>query len=376
MKRLGSSVTGLVIVLCLLGNVTDKEAAADPSITDKTTATQLFKEGRALLEEGRIPLACAKLQESQRLDPGGGTLLNLALCHERAGRTATAWVEFTEALGIAKKDDRPQRIEFARTHITQLEPDLSRMAIDVPGAADVPDLEIKRDGSVVARAAWGSAVPVDPGDHVIEATAPDRANWKQSIVVGPKADVKTIVIPVLEPASSFQVAVTPSGSVPASAAPRSDEANHDDAVPSDRRAWPDQRGSPDRPPPASSPLSTIIGGVALGLGVAAAGVGTYLGLHALALRNDANRNCPNDACNVAGSSQTSDAIRYANFSTGTFAAAIAALGVGTVLLITHPGSHSAPSASAGTATAGTVVVSTAATPAGHGGGQLTISAHW
>jgi hypothetical protein len=194
--------------------------------------------------------------------------------------------------------------------------------------------------------------------------------------VGPKADVKTVVVPLLEPASSFQVAVTPAGPLPASAASPSVDANHDDAVPPERRPWLDQKGSSDRPAPASSPASTIIGGVVLGLGAAAAGVGTYLGLHALALRNDANRNCPNDACNVEGSSQTSDAITYANFSTGTFAAAVVALGVGTVLLITRPGSHSARSASGGTPTAGTVIVSTAATPAGHGGGQFTISARW
>src|SRR3954464_7778704 len=82
-------------------------AIAEPTAADKSLATQLFKEGRALVDQGKVAEGCRKLEESQRIDPGGGTLLNVALCHEKEGRTATAWAEFTEALGLAKKDDRP-----------------------------------------------------------------------------------------------------------------------------------------------------------------------------------------------------------------------------------------------------------------------------
>ena len=131
-------------------------ASAEPTAADKSLATQLFKEGRALVDQGKVAEGCRKLEESQRLDPGGGTLLNVALCHEKEGRTATAWAEFTEALGLAKKDDRPQRIELAQTHIVALEPTLSRLVIQVPEGSDFPELEIKRDGGVIRRAAWGT----------------------------------------------------------------------------------------------------------------------------------------------------------------------------------------------------------------------------
>src|SRR5258708_23224077 len=116
-------------------------ASAEPSAADKSLATQLFKEGRNLVDQGRVPEGCRKLEESQRLDPGGGTLLNVALCHEREGRTATAWVEFTEPPGLAKRDDRTQRLEFARAHPAALAPVLSRPVIEPPRPAYIPPPE-------------------------------------------------------------------------------------------------------------------------------------------------------------------------------------------------------------------------------------------
>src|SRR5215510_5737479 len=165
-----ASRIGLICVGMISAAYPVADAGTEPSAADKSLATALFKEGRALVDQGHVAEGCRKLEESQRLDPGGGTLLNVALCHEKEGRTATAWTEFTEALGIAKKDDRPQRIELAQTHIAALEPTLSRLVIQVPEGSDLPELEIKRDGSPLRRAAWGSPMPVDPGDHQIEAS--------------------------------------------------------------------------------------------------------------------------------------------------------------------------------------------------------------
>src|SRR5205823_10205853 len=84
--------TALVSVLFL-----STTARGEPTAADKSLATQLFKEGRTLVDQGKVAEGCRKLEESHRLDPGGGTLLNVALCHEKEGRSATAWAEFTEA---------------------------------------------------------------------------------------------------------------------------------------------------------------------------------------------------------------------------------------------------------------------------------------
>lgn len=89
-------------------------AATQPSTTDKATADALFRAGKELLESGKVAEACAKLAESQRIDPRLGTLLNVAACHEQEGRTATAWSEFNEAASQAAIAKQAERETFAR----------------------------------------------------------------------------------------------------------------------------------------------------------------------------------------------------------------------------------------------------------------------
>jgi hypothetical protein len=346
--------------LGLVGIIPVRWANADPSLADKSIATQLFKEGRALLEQGRVPQACRKLEESQRLEPGGGTLLNLALCHEREGRAATAWAEFTEALGIAKRDDRPQRVEFAHAHISLLEPALSRLSINVSGAADLPDLEIKRDGSILGRAAWGSPIPVDPGDHLVEAVAPGKIPWKQSVLLAPNADSKTIVVPVLEDAPLQENVESSPSAPPRRVAP----------VPAA-----DLGNATHEKVPEGSGAGTLAGWLALSLGVAASGVGTYFAVLAISQKSDADHNCPNDACSAQGARQTSDAIKSANFATIGLGVGVVGLGLGTVLFATRSRTPRAE-ASATKPHQATMAVAAGDLSLGPAGARLTISGRW
>ncbi|MGD0678841.1 MAG: hypothetical protein ABSC94_25835 [Polyangiaceae bacterium] len=328
--RLASTAACLVFVW-----ISPPSANAEPSAADKTVATQLFKEGRLLLDQGRVAEACFKLEESQKIEPGGGTLLNVALCHERQGRTAAAWVEFTEALGIARRDENAARVEFARAHLAQVEPLLSRLTVQVAPAADLPDLEVKCDGSILARAAWGSPVPVDPGEHLIEASAPGKVQWKQSLLVGPNADSKTAVVPVLQTSPIQDTPPAPPPSAPSASAGHAPPAT--DAGRSSRVSVAAPEQAARRSQASSAPAW-----VALGLGVAAAGAGTYLGIRALSERNDANRGCPNDICSAEGESENNQAIRFANYATAGVAVGAAGIGLGTILFFVYAGpSHAA-----------------------------------
>jgi hypothetical protein len=365
MKRFGIKLASIAIFGVVLVSPS-RGRGAEPSAADKATATQLFREGRALLEQGRTGQACRKLEESQRLDPGGGTLLNVALCHEREGRTATAWAEFTEALGIARRDNRPLRIEFARTHIAQLESMLSRLSIEVPPAADLPDLEIRRDGGVVGRAAWGSPVPVDPGDHLIEVAAPGKVAWKQVVSLGPNTDSKSIVVPALPDAPAMD-------STRSRAGPGSEQLQ----TASDEASSAEPEGTiPVTPAIPANPSAgpNVPAWIAVVLGVAAVGVGTYFGLTAISQKNDADRRCANDACSAEGVRQNNNAIRSANFATGAFAAGTVGIGFGAVLFLARS-SPSSPRTTAPTDHVAADGLPDLPWPGGDGPG-VTLSGRW
>ena len=181
----------LVTGLALAAFFASPPARAD----DRAIAQQLFDEGRALLDEGRVAEACPKFAESQRLDPGGGTLLNLALCHEREGKTGTAWTEFHDALAQAVKDDRKDREAFAKSHIDALRPKLVRVVVAVPPAVRASTPEILLDDSKLPQAAWGSAIPVDPGDHRIATRADATLPWSTMITTTEPGRTYTVEIP-------------------------------------------------------------------------------------------------------------------------------------------------------------------------------------
>ena len=172
-------------------------ARAAPSPEEKALATTLFQEGRALMATQKYEEACPKLEESQRLDPSGGTILNLALCHERGARLASSWSEFKEAAMVARRDARQDREQEALSHVQALEPRLSRLTIVVPPSARVEGLQIERDGREIGPGAWSTAMPIDGGEHTVRATALGRDPFAITVAVAKESDAKTVEIPVL-----------------------------------------------------------------------------------------------------------------------------------------------------------------------------------
>src|SRR5579859_7080743 len=165
--------------------------------TDSAMAEALFQEGRKLVEQKRYADACPKFAESERLDPGIGTLLNLAACHELEGKTATSWSEFTQALGQAERESRADAGQFARTHLAALTPKLPKIVINVPAENDAPGLEVTLDGQALGKPAWGVAAPIDPGNHVIAAVATGRKRWSTQVMFA-ASEQKAVVVPALE----------------------------------------------------------------------------------------------------------------------------------------------------------------------------------
>jgi hypothetical protein len=146
-------------------------ARAQPS----TEAEELFQDGRALMLEGRFEEACPKLEQSQQLEPRVGTMLNLAVCHERLGMVASAWVEFQQARDAATAEGRDKQRDLAQERIDVLGPRVPWLTVAIAEAARVEGLAISLDGAPVDPAEWGTPMAIDPGEHIIVAAAAGHA---------------------------------------------------------------------------------------------------------------------------------------------------------------------------------------------------------
>jgi hypothetical protein len=160
----------------------------------EAAATALFDEGRKLMAAHKYAEACPKLAESERLAPSGGTLINLADCYEHTGQTASAWVAWKDAAARANAAGKADVEKRALSKAAALEPTLSRLTVSVDSASDVAGLEIKNDGVAVGHAELGVALPVDPGSHLVEATAPKKKPFSTKVDVAAKqTDAKVTV---------------------------------------------------------------------------------------------------------------------------------------------------------------------------------------
>lgn len=208
---------GVGLVACLTWAGT---AHAEPTAVDKSAAETLFDEARRLMSENKYEQACPKLVDSNRLDPGVGTLLNLGRCYKSLGKTASAWSTFREAAAMARSNGQVDREELARSEAAALEPSLIRLVVEVPPEVAAQKPEIVRDGTPVPASLWGLPTPVDPGTHIVEARAPGKRGARLEVAPSAAGSTVKTVIPLLEDdPSAGAAAAAPAAAVAATPQP-------------------------------------------------------------------------------------------------------------------------------------------------------------
>ena len=308
------------VAFVLVASLAAPRARADQGAADQTLAQSLFDAAVKLMDQGNFAQACPKLAESQRLDPGGGTLLNLGFCREKEGKLASAWAAYNEALSQAIRDGRKDREETARVHVDELDRRVAKLAIEVSDTARaIVGLEIQLDGASVRQAAWSMMTPIDVGEHPVVVRAPGKREYKTSVTVVSDGTVQHLSIPGLADAP---VVVAVGGT------PTSEE----------------RRGSGQ----------AVVGWVTGGVGVALLGVGVATG--ALALDAHGKSNADNGGlcgaaqhqCTMAGAAYEDQAKTYAWFADFGVGLGVAAVVTGIVLVVTSPRSpvHVAPAVGA------------------------------
>ncbi len=283
-------VVGTSLVIAALLFVQDAGAQG----ADAALATDLFNAGRDLMAAGNHAAACPKLAESARLDAKVGTLAKSGECEEKLGRLVNARARWLQAQNLARAqgDARLARVEAEFARVDKLVPKLN---IVLQGAA-APDLSLKVDDLQLSAASIGVPVPVEPGRHVVVASAPGRAPWSTTVEAGTDGAAVTVTIPELP-------------SRPEAAAPAPQTTSTPTPTPAPAPATPPEPAAAPAPGPEGSTNPLKVGGlVTAGIGVVALGVGGVFAAQAKSSYDDSlNGGCTKNECTAAGLSLRNDA---------------------------------------------------------------------
>ena len=283
--------------------------AAPARADNAAAANALFDEGKRLMQAGRYPEACSKFADSQRLDPGVGTILNLAACYEKNGQTASAWSAYRAAAAAARDKGQSAREKAARESVARLEPGLSKVIVTVTPQPDADALTVTLDGTTIPPGLRGIPTPVDTGNHRLEATGPGKKAWSTAFTVS-HAATTPVLVPALETAPVLpqaEPAKSPAPAQPPGAEPRDGKSQRTVAL--------------------------IVGGI----GVIGVGVGSAFGLMAKSSDEKADPLCSSsDHCTDEGKSLVNSAHSKATVATVAFAIGGAGLLGGAILWLTAP----------------------------------------
>jgi hypothetical protein len=236
-------------------------AHAQSAETNLRVARQLFVEAEKDEDGNRWGEALEKLRRVAGVKHTAGVRYHVALCEEHLGQLAAALDEYTSAEGQAREENAQDVMRLVGKRIADLGPRVPRLTIRV--SADAPGATVTLDGARLPPAVLGTAFPVDPGEHHVQASAPGHVAASQVVTLHER-DVTSIDLRLPEepspaapsaptPATATATATPPEQPLSAASSPVSSEA----------------------PPPASHPARTgaflaTAGAVVLaGTGVAA-----------------------------------------------------------------------------------------------------------
>jgi hypothetical protein len=266
---------------------------------DKAAALDLFNAAKKDMDAKNYVEACRKLELAHNYDRSlDGIVLNLATCYQRQGKWASAWGRFKDSLVRAEKAGNEARIAAAKAGIADTEPRISRVTLKV--ATQVPGLEIKRDDKVVDPNEFGIAVPIDPGEHTIIASATGYKTWTTKFTIAVTAESRTVEVPVLK------------------------------AEPKVEAPGPKDVG------PGAAPSSPLAGYLALGAGVVLVGAGVGAHFVARSAYDDYKAGCAaqtTPTCEDEVGKSKVQTWQTLSFVAG--GAGLVAAGIGVVLLVTN-----------------------------------------
>ena len=158
-------------------------APAPHALTDaqKQAARELFQAGERDEDANRWADALEKFRRVAAVKLTAGVRYHIALCEEHLGQLVAALGEYTVAETQARAENAQDVLPLVGEKLKSLKTRVPRLTVVVPG--DTVDAEVRLDGDALVKELWGVPVPLDPGDHRLEAQAPGRAPMAVTITL-------------------------------------------------------------------------------------------------------------------------------------------------------------------------------------------------
>lgn len=189
----------IVLLLALALATPSVARAAEPSATELAVARELFAKGVALEEAHQWADALETFRKVAAVKMTAAVHFHLGLCLENTGKLVDALNEFNRADEATGADDPDAAliIEKSKKHVSTLEARVPRVVVSAP--KDVDGVAVTLDDAPIAATLVGSAIPIDPGTHVVRATAPRRVAFERSFTASDSTSTKVDVVLPIDP---------------------------------------------------------------------------------------------------------------------------------------------------------------------------------
>jgi len=321
------------LLAILLGSEGRARAQDDSGSVDTAAARSLAVDGMKLADAGKCSDAIDKLARAEKLHHAPIVLGRLGECQIAVGKI----VDGTENLRKVVREPLPtnpspaalKARERAQSTLDAAKSKIAALTISIKGANNAT---VTVDGQPVPSVLLDGDRPTDPGDHLIEATAPGflKASVRVTLVAGEKQGV-TIKLDA-DPNAARAALLSPTPEVEPSAGGRAILTRD-----------PDSTSHSESPGALASTPNHTAAYVVWGVGAVGFAVGATFGVLALSAKQDLDKQCAQSVCQPASQEKLDDAKAFGNVSTVAFAAAGAGVVLGTILYLST-GSSSKSSA--------------------------------
>lgn len=307
MRRSWTDRGAALLLVCTLASasIVHPAFAQTPTAKELEDARASFKDGLQLEKDGKYDEALEKFEATAKVKTTAQVRFHIGLCNEKLGKYGAAIEAYEGAAKQAEAEgNAPEVLKVAPELATKLKEKMPKVTILFAEGTKADSLSI--DGKPVELAS-AKDIPLDPGPHVVMATAGDE-NIREEFKVS-DGESKTLTLRVGGPATTA----------------------------TEKLAYEHPAETPKEQPKeviADNSTKMTVGWILTGVGVAALGTSlAFYGLRAGKMR-ELEGACVDNKCPASAGDAIDSAKTFTTVGHIALGAGIASLGAGIFLLVT------------------------------------------